>query len=160
MKMHIDSLRFVFSAFGIVLLVCSGCAEDAVVSPVATDTGSDRTIRTSGVGGYQIGRSTSDEILGADIPDARERFADVGLRFEFRQGKELTGFTVTSSDYSLENGLRIGSTSKEVRNKLGEPLQTSIELEPKGIQLDALVYNHYTFLLDQSNKVTAIRVGR
>ena len=158
--MHIDSLRFVFSALGIVVLVCSGCAEDAADSPVATDTGSDRTIRTSGIGDYQIGRSTSEEILGADTPDARERLADAGLRFEFHQGEELTGVTVTSSDYSLENGLGIGSTSDEVRNKLGEPLKTSIELEPKGIQLDALVYNQYTFLLDQSNKVTAIRVGR
>jgi hypothetical protein len=160
MKTHIDTLRVFVSVFGIVFFVCSGCSDDTPVAPVATDTGSDRVITTRGVGDYQIGQSTLEEILGTDTSELRKRFTDAGLNFEFNQGKELTGVTVTSSDYSLENGLSVGSTSSEVRNKLGEPLKTSIELEPKGIQLDALVYNEYTFLLDQSNKVTAIRVGR
>ena len=160
MKTHTISLQFIFSAFGLVALACIGCADDAVVPPDTIVSRSDRTIRTSGVGDYQIGRSTLKEILGADTPEARARFADAGLSFEFRQGSELTGVTVASSDYSLENGLRVGSTSSEVRNKLGEPLTTSVELKPKGIQLDTLVYSQYTFLLDQSNQVTAIRIGR
>ena len=160
MKQQIGSLRISVSAFGIVLIVCSGCSVDMVVAPVASDSSSDRRITTRGVGDHQIGQSTLGEILGTDTTEQRKRFADAGLNYEFNQGNELIGVTVTSGDFSLENGLSVGSSSSEVRNKLGEPLKTSIELEPKGIQMDALVYDGYTFLLDQSNKVTAIRVGR
>jgi hypothetical protein len=160
MRTHNKALRVFVAVFGIFFFFCSGCSDGTFVVPVATDTDSDLVITARGVGDYQIGQSTHKEILGADTPELRKRFADAGLNFEFDRGKELTAITVTSSDYSLENGLSVGSTSSEVRTKLGEPLKTSIELEPKGIQLDALVYNEFTFLLDQSNKVTAIRVGR
>ncbi len=67
--------------------------------------------------------------------------------------------TVTSSDYTLENGLTIGSPSSDVTDKLGEPRESKIELEPKGIELDALVYDEFVFLLDGSKNVTAIRIG-
>ena len=68
--------------------------------------------------------------------------------------------TVSSKDYALENGLSVGSKAQDVRAKLGEPNETQIKLEPKQIKLDALVYSEYTFLLDESDRVTAIRVGR
>lgn len=158
MKPHLFC-QCVFSSL-LAIFVCAGCSEDIATAPQSTGTHSDHLIAASSVGKYLIGQSTLEGILGSDTPDNRKRFSDAGLQFEFNQGKELTGVTVTSADYELENGLTIGSPSSEVREKLGEPRATKIESEPKGIQIDALVYDDFVFLLDESQKVGAIRIGK
>lgn len=156
MKTFIDNCV----VFGLLaLLICIGCSDDASVTQATSTAASSYIVKAKSVGDYQIGKSTLEEILGSDTPENRKRFTDAGLNFEFNQGKELTGVTVTSSDYTLENGLTIGSPSSDVTDKLGEPRESKIELEPKGIELDALVYDEFAFLLDGSKKVTAIRIG-
>ncbi len=156
MKTFIDN----WVVFGLLsLLVCIGCSDDASVTQVTTTADSSYIVKARSVGDYQIGKSSLDEIMGSDTPENRKRFTDAGLNFEFNQGKVLTGVTVTSSDYTLENGLTIGSPSSDVTDKLGEPRESKIELEPKGIELDALVYDEFVFLLDGSKNVTAIRIG-
>lgn len=141
------------------LLVCSGCSDDSSVTQVATSNDSSYIVKAESIGNYQIGKSKLKEILGSDTRENRKRFTDEGLNFEFNQGNELTGVTVTSSDYALENGLTIGSPSSDVTDKLGEPRKSKLELEPKGIELDALVYDQFVFLLDGSKNVSAIRIG-
>lgn len=141
------------------LLVCIGCSDDASVTQVGPTADSSHIVKAESVGDYQIGKSTLKEILSSDTPENRKRFTDAGVNFEFNQGKELTGITVTSSEYALENGLTIGSPSSDVTAKLGEPRQMKLELEPKGIELDALVYDEFVFLLDGSKSVVAIRIG-
>lgn len=141
------------------VLVCIGCSDDASVTQVTTTADTSSIVKAKSVGDYQIGRSTLDEIMGSDTPENKKRFTDAGLCFEFNQGKELAGVTVTSSDYKLENGLMIGSPSGDVTDRLGEPRESKIELEPKGIEFDALVYDAFVFLLDGSKSVTAIRIG-
>jgi len=116
-------------------------------------------VKANAVGEYQIGKSTLEDILGSDTPENRKRFSDAGLNFEFNRGKELTGVTVTASEYALENGLTIGSTSNDVMQELGDPRDTKIDLKPKGIELDALVYDDFVFLLDDSKNVAGIRIG-
>ncbi len=143
-----------------VTLMCCGCGDKGNSTPAATDIDSNRVITSRGVGEYLIDISTLEEILGTDSPEMRKRFADQGLNFEFDRGKELTGVTVTSRDYALENEISVGCTAEDVRDSLGEPLDTKIELRPKQIRLDALVYDDYMFLLDQTDNVIAIRVGR
>jgi hypothetical protein len=156
METHIDN-RVVCGLLA--LLVCIGCSADASVTQVVPTSDSSYIVKAESVGDYQIGKSTLDEIMGSVTAKNRRRFADAGLNFEFNQGKELTGVTVTSSDYTLENGLTIGSPSSDVINKLGEPRRSKIELEPKDIELDALVYDEFVFLLDGSKNVAAIRIG-
>jgi hypothetical protein len=159
METHIDN-RVVCGLLALLaLLVCIGCSADASVTQVVPTSDSSYIVKAESVGDYQIGKSTLDEIMGSVTAKNRRRFADAGLNFEFNQGKELTGVTVTSSDYALENGLTIGSPSSDVINKLGEPRRSKIELEPKDIELDALVYDEFVFLLDGSKNVAAIRIG-
>lgn len=141
------------------LLLCVGCSDDGSVAQVPSPSASSYIVKAESVGDYQIGKSTLDEVMGSDTPENRKRFTDAGLSFEFNQGKELTGLTVTSSDYALENGLMIGSPASDVTVKLGEPRQTKIESEEKGIESDALVYDEFVFLLDGSRNVNAIRIG-
>ncbi len=61
--------------------------------------------------------------------------------------------------YALENGLTVGSSASEVVKQLGEPRKKKIELKPKGVEVDALVYDDFVFLLDKSKNVVAIRIG-
>ncbi len=143
-----------------VIFTCCGCSDKGNFTPAATDIDSSRVITARGVGEYLIGISTLEEILGTDSSEMRKRFADQGLNFEFDRGKELTGVTVSSRDYALENGISVGNTAEDVRDNLGEPLDTKIELRPKQIRLDALAYDDYMFLLDQTDNVIAIRIGR
>ncbi len=140
-------------------------ASETTLSPKKTPRGATaeetrRLITPESVGEYRIGKSTRESILGKDTSKARKEFADKGLNFEFNQGKELTGVIVSSPDYSLPNGLAVGAKAEEVRNELGAPNGTKLELQPKGIELNALIYDQYAFLLDASNKVSAIRVGK
>ncbi len=156
MKTHIEKS---IVCILLVLFANSGCS-DVPSGPQATTNGRPKhVVKAKSVGEYQIGQSTLEEVLGSDTPDNRKRFSDIGLNFEFNSGKELTGVTVTVSDYALENGLTIGSSSSDVINKLGEPRKKKIELQPKGIELDALVYDDFVFLLDDSKNVAGIRIG-
>ncbi len=145
MKTHIEKT---IVCILLVLLANSGCSDSPSGAQAVTNGSSKYVVKANSVGEYQIGQSTLEEILGSDTPDNRKRFTDIGLNFEFNKGNELTGVTVTASDYALENGLTIGSSSSDVINKLGEPRKKKIELEPKGIELDALVYDEFVFLLD------------
>ena len=132
-----------------------------VLSPNGFFSVDERTgskITPTGVEPFVIGKSTLAEILGDENGGARKRFADRGLFFEFARGQLLTGIAVTSADFALENGLAVGKTAQDVRENLGKPTKTRIKTEK--LNLNALVYDDYTFLLDHANKVTAIRIGR
>ena len=132
-----------------------------VLSPNGFFSVKKGVITRTRVSDFVLGKSTQDEILGRSIGAARlrrEQFAAQGLYFEFHQGKELTGITVSSSEYQLENGLRVGSTEADVRKLLGEPDRTAIVTEK--LRLDnVLVYQDFVFLLDDAKKVASIRIG-
>ncbi|GAB5404903.1 MAG: hypothetical protein Aurels2KO_31340 [Aureliella sp.] len=156
MKSHTE----VTIGFAILLLVAgSGCSE-APSEAAATASGRPKiVIKADSVGNYQIGTSTLGDILGEDTQEKRKQFAARGLHFEFEIGNTLKGITIDSDEYALENGLSIGSSSSDVTSRLGEPRASEIVLEPKGIELDALVYEDFLFLLDASKEVAAIRIG-
>jgi len=156
MRTHIDSaIAYIL----LVSLAISGCADAPSAPQARTNSDAKLVVKANAVGEYQIGKSTLEDILGSDTPENRKRFSDAGLNFEFNRGKELTGVTVTASEYALENGLTIGSTSNDVMQELGDPRDTKIDLKPKGIELDALVYDDFVFLLDDSKNVAGIRIG-
>ncbi|MCP4192772.1 MAG: hypothetical protein GY768_19330 [Planctomycetaceae bacterium] len=115
-----------------------------------------KTISPNRVGDFVIGESTLNEILGDDTKDARRKFSERGLDFQFDRGVTLTGITVSSADYSLANGIAVGESADTVRSEFGEPEATEIANEK--LSLPAMVYDEYTFLI-ADDKVTAIFVG-
>ena len=132
-----------------------GCS-DSKPLPSANDA-SDTLIAKDRVGIYVVGKSTLAEILGDDTSEARNRFANEGLNFEFDRGVALAGVTVSAPEYRMANGLSVGSSADEVRKALGEPNQTEITSD-KFLPIDALVYDDFAFLLN-GRQVSAIRVG-
>lgn len=137
--------------------------DQATSSTARTNANSSTLITQTSVGDYRIGVATMSELLGSDTRESRKRLASQGLHFEFERGGTLTGITVTSQKYALENGIAVGSKADAVREKLGEPLAGKLALEPNKGELDALVYAGYVFVLGGSagkeKSVTAIRVG-
>lgn len=119
-------------------------------------------ITATSVGDFVIGKTTQNDILGADPQLARERrtrFAHHGLYFEFDRGKQLAGVTVSSPEYALENGLRVGASESRVRTLLGPPKTTEIVTDKLRLT-NVLVYDDYIFLLDDAKTVASIRIGR
>ena len=109
------------------------------------------------IGKYVINASTLAEILGTDSPESRNRLANEGFFFEFNQGRNLTGVIADTDHFQMANGLKVGSTSKEVEAIMGEPKARTINGEK--IELDALVYVGVIFIL-KDETVGAIRVGQ
>lgn len=136
------------------LFVSIGCSQSE--SPRSSQNASDAVIAKDRVGNYFLGKSTLAQILGEDTPEARRRFASEGLNFQFDRGVTLTGITVSSSKYRMANGLSVGSSTDKVREALGEPRQT--EFTTNKFRIDALVYDHFTFIVND-NHVSVIFVG-
>ena len=136
------------------VLFSIGCSQTTPLT--SAEDASDTVITKDRVGNYVIGKSTLTEILGDDTPEARTRFAKEGLNFEFDRGVTLTGVTVSSPRYRMANGLVAGSSVDDVRKALGEPNQTEIASEK--FRIDALVYDDFTFILND-DQVGAIRIG-
>jgi hypothetical protein len=109
------------------------------------------------VGTYVLRKSTLRDILGEDTADARKRFVDQGLNFEFNQGKELTAVTVSNDRFQMPNGLRVGSTVEEVEQTLGKPAHDRDVGEH--LTLDVLDYPGITFI-PKDGRVAAIRISR
>lgn len=118
------------------------------------------TITPQSAGSYIIGQSTHEEILGEDSKQMRNTLAQKGFYFEFYRGTTLTGLTIASPQYSLSNGISIGSSQDDVIKHMGPPNNTFISLKPKDIRMDSLVYKDYLFLLDTNKFVSAIRIGK
>jgi hypothetical protein len=133
----------------VVVLLVVGCGDGPAAPPTAIVPG-DR------VGPYVIHTSTLRDILGEDSADARKRFADQGLYFEFEQGRELKAVTVMSDRFQLPSGLKVGSTMQEVEAIMGKPDARNVSGEK--IAMEALVYSGVTFV-PKDNRVAAIRVG-
>lgn len=142
------------------LLFCSGC--DSKPKPAAAENraANEKTlpITIERVGEYLIGKSTLQEVFGEDSPVARQRLTERGLNCEFSEDGLLSAVTITSADYALANGLGVGSNATDVRALLGPPLETSFQSGQ--LKFEALVYVGFTFLLDDSGSVYAIRVGK
>ncbi len=86
----------------------------------APDSSTDRLIVPgSRVGQYVIGVSTLAQILGSDTPEARQRFADQGLWFEFNRGHELSAVTTSNEQFATKEGLKVGSSIEQVQIALG-----------------------------------------
>ena len=152
-------MKYLHLAAWIIFGVCSGCSQNARLSPQVPESNTHSLVTANSVGEYELGKSTLSQTLGTDSTENRSRFADAGLHFEFNHGQELTGVTVTSSNYALANGITIGTAANQVVAQLGEPLARSLPVTPKGFDLEALVYDDFAFLLDEKQNVAAIRVG-
>ena len=136
-----------------------GCSQQGESPHQAASPDSKNRLSAQGFGPYRIGISTRDEILGSDIIAARERFSDEGILFEFNRGKEMTGMTVMSDQYVLENGLKVGSSRRTVIDCMGEPLNGDGVVKTEKLVLDLLLYPKFSFLFDETGHVFAIRVG-
>ena len=146
-------------------LVLSFCV--SVTMPLSGDTGTAQTeskrnliVPSVRVGEFVLGESTLANILGQDTPEARQRFADKGIWFQFDEGKLLTGVTLRSNRYATVEGLRVGSTADEVITAFGQPRDAKLRLK-KGSraigEIPAIVYEGITFIAAKG-KVTAIQV--
>ncbi len=136
-----------------------GCSQQGELPQQAASSDSKTGFSAEGIGLYRIGVSTRDEILGSDIIAARERFSDEGILFEFDRGKEMTGMTVTSDQYVLENGLKVGSSRRAVIDCMGDPLNGDGVVKTEKLVLDLLLYPKFSFSFDETGHVFAIRVG-
>jgi len=136
-----------------------GCSQQGEPPQQAASSDSKTGLSAQGIGPYRIGISTRDEIFGSDIIAAREQFSDEGILFEFNRGKEMTGLTVTSDQYVLENGLKVGSSRRSVMDCMGEPLNGDGVVKTEKLVLDLLVYPKFSFLFDDAGHVVAIRIG-
>ena len=153
-------MKTLFAVGGLALLTNLGCSAGEATPPGAVtgaaDSAPNYTITANSVGDFVIGKSTLAEILGQDTPEARRQFANRGLNFQFDRGVTLTGVTVSSADYQLENGLAVGASADAVRKAFGEPKQT--KMENRKFSFDALVYDDFAFVL-AGDVVSAIFVG-
>ena len=118
---------------------------------------SDLIIPGERVGNYILKKSTLAKILGDDMPQNRNAFAQKGLYFQFEQGRELIGITITSSKYVTEQGIRVGSSIEEVKTAYGNPKPDKIKNEKLGI--DVLVYKGIIFA-HNNGKINAIQVTK
>ena len=153
-------MRLHLAVIVVVILAHIGCSKptpqssNAVSNPASS--GDASTINAMGVGDYVIERSTLTEILSTDTPEARRRFSEQGLYFQFDRGRTLTGITMTSATFRLRSGLAVGASADAVRKELSAPKSEGIENDK--LTLDALVYDDFTFILD-SDTVSAIFIG-
>lgn len=139
--------------------VALGCSQQGEPPHQAANPDSKTRLSAEGFGAYQIGISTQEEILGSDVMAGRSRFSDEGILFEFDRGKELRGVTVTSDQYALENGLKVGSSRRAVIDCMGEPLNGDTVEKNEKLVLDLLLYPKFSFLFDETGHVFAIRIG-
>jgi hypothetical protein len=138
-----------------------GCC-DAHQNPAASSQPApDDTLIVPGVrvGQYVLGRSTAASILGSDSPEARRKFAEQGLFFEFERGQQLTGIMVSSPKYATQNGLRVGATAADVEAQLGTPLSRTMSEAHGKFEIPGLSYPGIWFVLE-GTVVGAIRVGK
>ena len=153
-------ISFCYSLLAFCLIsVAVGCSQQGEFPQQAASSDLKTGLSAQGIGPYRIGVSTREEILGSDIIAARERFSDEGILFEFDRGKEMTGLTVMSDQYVLENGLKVGSSRRAVMDCMGEPLNGDGKVKNEKLVLDLLVYPKFSFLFDETGHVVAIRVG-
>ncbi len=136
-----------------------GCSQQGESPRQAASPDSKTRLSAEGCGPWKIGVSTREEIFGSEITAGRKRFSDEGILFEFNRGKEMTGLTVMSDQYMLENGLKVGSSRRAVMDCMGEPLNGDEVVKNEKLVLDLLLYPNFSFLFDETGHVVAIRVG-
>jgi len=152
-------VRMTFASL-IVTALLVGCTNHYPCSTKKSVAGPDDFLIVPGhrVGRFVIGQDTLASILGSDTSDARRRFAEKGLYFEFEQGKELKGITVTSPDYVTPHGFRVGTSGREIYSELGAPASCMAQEVHGKFAWPALSYPGVLFLLREGT-VRAIRIG-
>jgi hypothetical protein len=138
------------------LLACAESPSSAGTAVVANEVLIVPGVR---VGNFVLGRDTLASVLGSDTPEARHRFAEQGLVFQFEQGKQLRGIMVSSPRFRTRHGFRVGSKASAIEEQLGTPVTREVREVHGKFELPVLAYPGITFLLSDGS-VRAVRIGK
>lgn len=111
------------------------------------------------IGSYVVGESTRESLIGADTPENRRAYASHGVTFEFDQGQELIGVTVSNPDFATAGGVRVGSRLEEMFGEFGSQEVKPFESDSGKISFPMVQYPGIQFFV-QDKSVVAIRVAK
>lgn len=113
--------------------------------------------RKIGSEAVQFGHTNGAYKIGDSINFSKVDTA--GIHIEFIQDR-IKSFSISNSDvYELSNGIRIGSTKKEIRKVMGKPIRDEIKINKGSRQIggiDAMIYKNVKILMLDGSTATII----